>query len=65
MKKRLNELESRLTFQDDTIQELNKVLIHQQNQIDNLVSQVEQLKHYIQSMEPPTMEKPSEPPPHY
>lgn len=65
MKNRLIELESRLTFQDDTIQELNKVLIHQQNQIDNLVSQVEQLKHYIQSMESLTMEKPSEPPPHY
>ena len=65
MKNRLIELESRLTFQDDTIQELNKVLIDQQNQIDNLVNQVKQLLDYIQSMEPSAMEKLSDKPPHY
>lgn len=37
---RINDLESRLAFQDDTINTLNEVLIEQQRQIDRLERQM-------------------------
>jgi len=40
---RINELETRLAFQDDTIQALNDVLVAQQRVIERLQLQVEVL----------------------
>jgi len=36
MTERIVELETRLAFQDDTIEELNEVLVSQQRQLDRL-----------------------------
>jgi len=36
MEKRLIELETRLAFQEDTVEELNEMVIRQQQQIDRL-----------------------------
>lgn len=41
---RIIELESRLAFQDDTIEELNGVIISQQHQIDRLESSLNIIK---------------------
>lgn len=36
MEERLIELETRLAFQEKTLEELNEVVVHQQQQIDRL-----------------------------
>jgi SlyX protein len=41
---RIIELETRLAFQDDTIEELNGVIISQQHQIDRLESSLNIIK---------------------
>lgn len=63
---RVMELESRLTFQDDTIQALNDVLVAQQNAVDRLQMQIaallkrqEEMGGQFESFEDEA------PPPHY
>jgi SlyX protein len=63
---RFERLESRVLYQDRTIEDLNTVVTRQQNQIDALTSDIERLRAIIQN--PPqdsidTSEEP--PPPHY
>jgi len=41
--KRLDELESRLAFQDDLIDSLNKVISRQDREITNMASQIKDL----------------------
>ncbi len=64
---RLEELETRLVFQDQELQALNDVIIRQQKQIDRLVEQVSVLKDKLQDMAPSLVVAQSEetPPPHY
>ena len=67
MEERLTELESRMAFQDDTIQKLNDVIIDQQRQIDQLVLQVNAVKQQVDLLMPSLIADASEetPPPHY
>ena len=67
MEKRLTELESRVAFQDDTIQKLNDVIVEQQRQIDQLSLQLKAVKQQLDSIEPSLIADVSEetPPPHY
>ncbi|MEJ2179271.1 MAG: SlyX family protein [Gammaproteobacteria bacterium] len=67
MEERINELESRLAFQDDTIQKLNDVIVEQQQQIDQLSIQMSELKEQIQSLVPVLVADEAQeiPPPHY
>ena len=63
---RFERLETRVLYQDRTIEDLNTVVTRQQNQIDVLTSDIERLRAIIQN--PPqdsidTSEEP--PPPHY
>ena len=63
---RFERLESRVLYQDRTIDDLNTVVTRQQDQIDTLTSSIERLRAIIQN--PPqdsvdTSEEP--PPPHY
>jgi len=63
---RFERLESRVLYQDRTIDDLNTVVTRQQDQIDTLTSCIERLRAIIQN--PPqdsvdTSEEP--PPPHY
>ncbi len=51
MDDRLVELESRLAFQDHTIQELNDVITQQQQQLDLLRVEVERLKQQIKEID--------------
>lgn len=67
MEDRLAELESRVAFQDNTIQELNDVIVKQQHQLDRLVSQCQELRDQLQAILPSVLANLSEetPPPHY
>ena len=62
---RVQELESRLAFQDDTIDELNRVVSDQWTLIDRLVRQVEVLEHRLTEAEDRLPPIPVAPPPHY
>lgn len=44
MEQKLEELETRITFQDQELQTLNDVIIRQQRQIDLLVEQIRLLE---------------------
>jgi SlyX protein len=67
MKKRLEELEVRIAFQDKTIQELNDVVTRQQRELDRLTQQLEALKVQVRAAAPPLVVSREEetPPPHY
>ncbi|MDH5190180.1 MAG: SlyX family protein [Gammaproteobacteria bacterium] len=67
MENRVIELETRLSFQEDTIHQLNEVITRQQNQIDLLQEQVDDLKKRVQTVQTSNIKDESEetPPPHY
>ena len=60
--KRLNELEARVTFQEDTIEKLSKELSIQQKEIVLLKEELKSLK---ESNEKNIIEDTAEKPPHY
>jgi uncharacterized coiled-coil protein SlyX len=60
--KRLNELEARATFQEDTIEKLSKELSIQQKEIIQLKEEIKSLK---ESSEKNIIEDTTEKPPHY
>ena len=60
--KRLNELEARVTFQEDTIEKLSKELSIQQKEIVLLKEELKSLK---ESNEKNIIEDTAERPPHY
>lgn len=63
---RLDALESRLTYQDDTIETLNKTVTEQWQQIDALKRQVASLADRVQEAEANARDRTAnEPPPHY
>ncbi|GAB6042318.1 SlyX family protein [Endothiovibrio diazotrophicus] len=66
MEDRLIELETRIAFQEGTLQELNEVLIEQRNEIDRLRSEVERLQERVKAFAASPVEGGREPPPpHY
>ena len=50
MEERLTELESRYSFQEDLLQELNKVVTSQGNQIDMLIAQIRHLHGQVKDL---------------
>jgi len=64
---RIAELESRVAFQDSTIEELNDVVVKQQFQIDKLEKNLEMLKAQLKNLAPSPLASENEetPPPHY
>ena len=67
MEERVAELEIRLAFQDNTIQELNNELIQQQQQLTKLIQDMNGLKHQVNLLLPSLVASESQetPPPHY
>ena len=67
MENRLIELETRLSFQDHTLQELNAVVVRQQREIDTLTRELETLKAQLKTLAPDLVASRAEeaPPPHY
>lgn len=65
---RLEELEMRSAYQEDTINQLNDIVIKQQNLLDQLTLNVQQLQTRIHEQDEDTINNPSlqdEKPPHY
>jgi SlyX protein len=48
---RLEKIETKITFQEDQLEELNKTVFQQQNKIDRLQAICESLVRHIESME--------------
>lgn len=62
------ELQTKLAFQDDLLEELNKVVTEQQHQIMRMNDAVEALKRQVKSLQTEqqmTGEAKEPPPPHY
>jgi SlyX protein len=62
---RIDVLETRLTFQDETIETLNRTITAQWQQIDALMRQVAALSERLQEAESNAPGPANEPPPHY
>ena len=67
MENRLIEIETRLAFQDHTLQELNAVVVRQQRDISALTRELETLKAQFKTLAPDLVASRAEepPPPHY
>ncbi len=67
MENRLIELETRLAFQDNSLQELNAVVVRQQREIDALTRELEMLKAQLRTLAPDLVANRADeaPPPHY
>jgi SlyX protein len=62
---RIDALESRLMFQDETIETLNKTITEQWLKIDALTRQIKELSDRLQEAETAAPGSRDEPPPHY
>ena len=62
---RIDALEVRLTFQDETIEMLNLTITAQWRQIDALTRQIAALKERVQEAESNATGPANDPPPHY
>ena len=65
LSERIDALETRLTFQDETIETLNKTITEQWLKIDVLTRQVVALGERLQEAETNAPGASNEPPPHY
>jgi SlyX protein len=65
LSERIDLLESRLAFQDDTIETLNKTITAQWQQIDALTRQLAVLGERLSEAEANAPGPANEPPPHY
>ena len=62
---RIEELESKIAFQEDSLQQLDKALSQQQQQIFDLKEQLRYLNERIKEVESPSGSPQDAPPPHY
>jgi SlyX protein len=65
LSERIDVLETRLTFQDETIETLNQTITAQWQQIDALTRQLAALSERLQEAEANAPAATNEPPPHY
>jgi len=67
MQNRLVELETKISYQEHTIAELNDVVTRQQRQIDQLERAMQQLRQHLKQNSSAELARPEEeiPPPHY
>ena len=65
LSERIDVLETRLTFQDEAIETLNKTITAQWQQIDALTRQIANLSERLQEAETHSPGAADEPPPHY
>ena len=65
LSERIDALEMRLTFQDETIETLNQTITEQWKQIDALTRQLAELKERLQDAESNSAGPVNERPPHY
>ena len=63
LEERITALETRISFQDQTIDELNSVVTTQQTQIDDLVRRLNEIVDQVKPLV--SVENDNTPPPHY
>jgi len=62
---RINEMETRLEFQDETVARLNDALVAQQKRLDELEKRQQQLIEHLKSAQSKDDPANEPPPPHY
>ena len=62
---RINEMEIRLEFQDETVARLNDALVAQQKRLDELEKRQQQLIEHLKSVQSKDEPANEPPPPHY
>ena len=65
VEKRFEDLEVKVAFQEELIQQLDEALISQQQQITKLQSQLKILEGEFRTLESQMPDAPEPPPPHY
>lgn len=67
LNERMIELETKSSYQEHLIQELNEVIISQQKQLDTLESSIQRVSNYLKNNQDLQLARPDEevPPPHY
>ena len=65
LSERIDALEARLTYQDETIETLNQTITAQWLKIDALTRQIAELRERLQDAEGNAPGPANEPPPHY
>ncbi len=66
IEKRVMELEIKNAHLEDTIEQLNQIIIEHQTSIDNMIRHLQQLQDKFSNLqESNTKEAPEPPPPHY
>ncbi len=65
VEERFQALESKVLYQDRTIEELNEVVTRQQDQIDKLEAEFERLRALFENLSESGVEDDADPPPHY
>jgi SlyX protein len=65
LSERIDALETRLAFQDETIETLNQTITAQWQQIDALAGQLASLSERLREAEARAPDTTDEPPPHY
>jgi len=65
LSERIDVLETRLAYQDETIETLNQTITAQWIEIDKLTRQLAELKERVREAESNAAGPSSEPPPHY
>jgi len=67
LNERMIELETKSSYQEHLIQELNEVIISQQKQLDILESSIQRVSNYLKNNQDSQLARPDEevPPPHY
>jgi len=67
LENRIIELETKISYQEHLIQELNDVITSQQKQIDQLERDIHQIRDHLKQANTSQIAKPEEevPPPHY
>ncbi len=67
LNERMIELETKSSYQEHLIQELNEVIISQQKQIDALEASIQRMSDYLKNNQGSQLARPDEevPPPHY
>lgn len=65
MEKRLEDLETKITFQEDLQIKLDEMLVNHQQDISSLKDQLDRLTEQVQQLMLMLPEEPESPPPHY
>ncbi len=67
MAARIDDLETRIAYQDETIEALNKTIIEQWARLDEALARIKLLESRMREVQVSTIRDPSEetPPPHY